>query len=145
MLIQVAWTATLLPALLIGIHWAGPTGAGLAHLAVCLVVVLPACLIALRRDQVNITDLVVRCIPPVAAALVAGLVAFVFREAIGSPWLTVVTAGGVASLVYLVLMVRWVRGAVTALGEYQEPLDPDQPGDLIGATLRPVPPVGDEV
>ncbi|MGH3509690.1 MAG: oligosaccharide flippase family protein, partial [Nocardioidaceae bacterium] len=49
-ILQVVWLAALMPAMAIGVHLDGLKGAALAHVATMLVIVIPAHLLALRRQ-----------------------------------------------------------------------------------------------
>lgn len=77
--IQVVWLVTLFPALLMSIQRWGLLGAGWSHLVVGLVVVLPAYLLAIMREQTTLVKLlavisvgVVAAVPAAGALHVTG-------------------------------------------------------------------------
>lgn len=127
--VQVLWAACLFPALLIGIHMWGPTGAGAAHLAVALFVVLPVYLLVLRREGIEVVAVVARAGRPALVAALAGAIAASALLLPGSPWLAVLGGGGVAGFFYIGAMARWLRRTVGALSATDEAEGIDTPGD----------------
>lgn len=113
-LVQVLWIVCLVPALVLGIHLDGLAGAGLAHVAVCLGIVLPAYLWLVQREGMRPSRIVSCCGPPLAAALLAGGAAIAFTSALGA-WSGLLVGGSVAVIVYCALVYRWVRRMVMEL------------------------------
>jgi PST family polysaccharide transporter len=109
LMVQVAWIAALVPAMIVGVHMWGMVGAGVAHLAVALAVVLPSYVLALRRHGVRPAALARAAIPPLGAALVTGGAAWGCGRAVDVGWRSLVFGGGVGVLLYLALLGRWVR------------------------------------
>lgn len=109
LLVQLAWIAALVPAMIIGVHAWGIVGAGVAHIAVAVVVVLPAYGAAVGRRGVRIRALVRAAAPPVGAALLAGAAAWACSHAVTAAWHSLALGGAVGLLLYLGLLGRWVR------------------------------------
>lgn len=109
LLVQLAWVAALVPAMIVGVHTWGIVGAGVAHITVALTVVLPAYMVALRRQGVSITALARAAAPPIGAALVAGAAVWASTQAIDVAWRALLLGIVVGILVYLALLGRWLR------------------------------------
>ena len=104
---QVIWIVGLVPAMLVGIHWGGLAGAGWAHLAVGVVLVLPVYLMAVRRSGARVGSVLGHVWQPVVAMAPAAVAAHLVAERFGHP-LAALFAGGVAgSLVYAAFIGRW--------------------------------------
>jgi lipopolysaccharide exporter len=108
-LVQGAWVAALVPAMVVGVHAWGIVGAGVAHLAVAFAVVLPAYALALNRDGVPFDALVRTAIPPLGAASVAAAAVWVSSLAVHVAWEELLLGGLIGILVYLALLRRWLR------------------------------------
>ncbi len=67
--LQTIWTLALFPALIIGVHFDGIRGAGWAHVAVSVGLVLPALLFMVRRAGLSLGAVVRRSARPVIASL----------------------------------------------------------------------------
>jgi PST family polysaccharide transporter len=107
---QVCWIVALVPAMVLGIRWGGLAGAGWAHLAVGVVLILPVYLVALRRAGAPIGAVLGNLWQPVLAAAPAALLAMQVAGRIETPVLALL-AGGAAGLgLYVLLLQRWVRG-----------------------------------
>jgi O-antigen/teichoic acid export membrane protein len=113
LLVQVAWVVALVPAMVLGVHARGIVGAGIAHLVVGFIVVLPAYSLALSRQGVSLLALVRAALPPVAAALVAGAAVWASTQAIDVPWRALVVGGSIGLLFYLALLHRWLRSRLS--------------------------------
>jgi len=113
LLVQVTWVVALVPAMVFGVNARGIVGAGLAHLVVGLVVVLPAYALALRRQGVSLRAMARAAMPPVAAALLAGAAVWVSVQAIDVPWRALVVGGSIGLLIYLALLHRWLRSRLS--------------------------------
>lgn len=72
--LQVLWLVALVPALAVGAREAGIAGVGAAHVAVALLVVLPAHLLVLRRRGVNLGLVAARLRVPLLAGVAAAAV-----------------------------------------------------------------------
>ena len=108
-LVQVSWVVAMVPAMVVGVHARGIVGAGIAHLVVALVVVLPAYAVTLHRQGVSLLAMVRAAFPPVAAALVAGGAVWASTRAIDVPWRALVIGSSIGLLIYLALLHRWLR------------------------------------
>ena len=110
MRLQALWVGTLLPALLIGTRWGGIRGAALAHLAVALVVVVPAYVVVLGRAGIRVRLLAAVLRRPAVAALAMTVVVYGVDHALSGSLASLVAAGGAGLLVYAALVVPWQRG-----------------------------------
>jgi PST family polysaccharide transporter len=111
--VQVAWVVALVPAMVVGVHTWGIVGAGIAHLVVGLVVVLPAYALTLQRQGVSLLAMVRAALPPAAAALVAGAAVWASSRAIDVPWRALIIGGSIGLLLYLALLHRWLRSRLS--------------------------------
>jgi lipopolysaccharide exporter len=113
LLVQLAWVVALVPAMAVGVHARGLVGAGIAHLVVGLVVVLPAYTLALNRQGVPFLALVRAGVPPVRAALLAAIAVWASTQATNAPWQALVLGSTVGILVYLALLHGWLRSRLS--------------------------------
>ncbi|MGF1664171.1 MAG: oligosaccharide flippase family protein [Kineosporiaceae bacterium] len=113
--VQLLWAVALVPALLVGIDRWGLAGAGLAHLAVGLAVVLPAYLVALSRVGVPPGAVLARLAAPTALALLPLAVAVGATRLPVTDVAALLTGGAVAGLAYLALAAPWLRRTVRRL------------------------------
>lgn len=107
--VQLAWVAALLPAMIVGVHAWGIVGAGVAHIAVAVVVVLPSYVAALHRHGVTVRAVATAAAPPLAAASATGALVWMCGHAVGGAWHALLVGGAAGVLVYLALIGRWVR------------------------------------
>jgi PST family polysaccharide transporter len=114
LLVQIAWVGALVPAMIVGVHTWGIVGAGGAHVAVALAVVLPAYVLALRRQGVRVAALLRAAGPPLGAAVVAGAAAWGCGQAVTAGWHSLLFGCAVGVLLYLALLGRWVRPRLAA-------------------------------
>ena len=113
LLVQVAWVAALVPAMVVGVHAWGIVGAGVAHLVVAFTVVLPAYLLVLNRRGVPFLALVRAAAPPFGAALVAGAAVWASSQAIDVAWHALALGSSIGIVVYLALLRRWLRSRLS--------------------------------
>jgi lipopolysaccharide exporter len=74
--VNIIWFAILVPAMIVGVHKGGISGAALAHIIVVVPLILPCYVIALKRaTAVPISLLAKAALPPLAAAVLAAFVA----------------------------------------------------------------------
>ncbi len=116
---QVAWLLALTPAMWVGIEQGGIEGAGWAHAAVAVLVMLPVYAWRMRRCGVPAAPLLRRLVPPLLAVLPAALVGgwIAALDASGA-WATMgqLVLGGLALLAtYTLLLWPWVRREVHGL------------------------------
>jgi lipopolysaccharide exporter len=115
LVVQVLWLVTLVVALVVGARAYGAVGAGYAHVAVAVVVVLPAYLVALRRVGADLRAMARVVWQPLLAVLPAMSVAFLVSGAAGSPFVALLLGGLAGSLIYTALTFRWLRRLVREL------------------------------
>lgn len=102
LLVQLAWVAVLVPAMIAGLHWWGLEGAAWAHVVTISAVALPGYLFAVLRStdsQVRTFLTVVR--RPFAGAVLAGIAAWGVSFIIGATWLQLICGGVVGGVVYI--------------------------------------------
>ena len=141
LLLQVLWLGALVPAMVIGVRLWGIAGAGLAHAAVALVVVVPAYLLVIvRRSRVGVGWLITSTWMPLLASSACGIAAWAAARLPSSALLACaygVVAGGAT---YLVLLGPWLRRLVRQLrslyGEGAVSLD-DSRTQVIAPVLAP--------
>jgi lipopolysaccharide exporter len=112
---QVLWVASLVPAIIAATGWMGIVGAGWVHLAVAVVVVLPAYLVALHRNGISIAGLARCCWQPVAAVIPAAGIALAASALFPSPLVDLAVGAVVGGGAYVLLMYRWVTRRIRAL------------------------------
>jgi PST family polysaccharide transporter len=117
--VQIAWLAVLAPAMIIGVRIDGINGAGIAHVIVIVIVVLPAYLYALKRwSMTGPRTLVWPVIVPLAGAVAAGGAAWLMSEIVAAPALRLLCGGIAGVLVYFVVMApvlsRYAQGRMPA-------------------------------
>jgi lipopolysaccharide exporter len=101
-LVQIVWLAALIPTMAIGVHTHGIVGAAGAHIFVIVPIVLPCYLLALKRaTDVRINLLVRAAVPALAAAVIAGAIAWLATRSLHSPLAQLVVGGGLGGLFYL--------------------------------------------
>lgn len=102
LLIQVAWIVALVPAIVVGVHFWDLQGVGWAHLITIAVVALPLYLVSvLRTTGLRVVELVSRVFRPAAAALAAGVAAWLVSQMFATAWVCLVAGGLVGAIVYL--------------------------------------------
>jgi PST family polysaccharide transporter len=125
---QLCWIVALVPAMVIGISWSGLAGAGWAHLAVGVFLILPIYLLALRRTGARPSSVLQNLWQPVAGMVPAALAGRAVGRLVDQPLLAALAGGAVALLIYTGLLYRWVRGRSRA----EEP-----PSAALDATVPP--------
>jgi PST family polysaccharide transporter len=109
LVVQVAWVVALVPAMVVGVNAWGIVGAGVAHLFVAFIVVLPFYTLALKRQGVSSLALLRVAAPPVGAAALAAAAVWASTQATESSWQALVMGSFIGILVYLALLHRWLR------------------------------------
>lgn len=113
--VQAAWVVALVPAVVLGVRWWGPAGAGWAHVACALVVVLPLYLVAVRRSGADLRALGRAVRLPLLAAVPTTAAAVLVARAAGSPVVALLAGGGAGAAVYLAVVGRSLLRSVRAL------------------------------
>lgn len=104
LVIQLIWLAALVPAMAIGVHKDGIVGAAAAHIIIIGPLVLPCYLIALKRATgIRIGLLAKAAVPPLAAAVAAGSLAWLAASQFESSSLELIVGMTVGVLCYLVV------------------------------------------
>jgi lipopolysaccharide exporter len=102
LVVQLVWLAALMPAMALGVHADGIVGAATAHIIIIVLIVLPCYLTALKRTTgVRISALAQAALPAIAAAAIAGGIAWLLEQSFGSPVAQLLIGGGVGGLFYL--------------------------------------------
>jgi O-antigen/teichoic acid export membrane protein len=107
--IQIVWFGVLVPATVLATVWWGIEGAALAHVAIGLVVVLPAYLVAVGRVGGDVRAILRTGWQPVAAMIPSALVAYGISSLVEAPVGGLLGGGLAGGCVYAALMYRWVR------------------------------------
>jgi lipopolysaccharide exporter len=107
LIVQIIWLVALIPAMIAGVTFGGLAGAGWAHVAVAVVVVLPAYLIFLRRARVPALPFLRAWIVPTAAGVPLAAVLWFISSNITLPLLALLAAAGAGLIVYALPMSRW--------------------------------------
>jgi lipopolysaccharide exporter len=101
-LVQTVALAVLVPVLFLGVHIGGLVGVGVGHIAVVLLVTMPAYLVAIRSITGAGVGVALRALSrPVLAAVAAAAVALVVTDGLGHPFARVAVGGVVGLIVYL--------------------------------------------
>ena len=109
LVVQLGWLLLLIPAMFLGVEWRGIVGAGLAHVVVISLWVIPTYLWLFHRIVgARPAELGRAVLPPLLAAGAAGLVAWGVSRSVSGAWIRLLL-GGVAGLgVYGALLGRWL-------------------------------------
>ena len=113
LVVQLAWVAALVPAMIVGVHAGGIVGAGVAHVVVACCLVLPAYVLALGRYGVAGSALVRAAAPPIAVALVAAEAVWASSRLTDVAWQALLVGVAAGLLVYLPLMYRRLRARLS--------------------------------
>ena len=127
--IQIGWLVALLPLLIVGVDRYGIEGAGLAHVVVSALVVLPAYLLILRRAGVQSRPLAGAVVRPAIASLVAGAAAYAIAGS-GSSWTVLMVGGSAGAGAYLLVVGPWIRRVINQARELWGSLPGDREPDL---------------
>jgi PST family polysaccharide transporter len=104
--LQVITLVALIPALLVGVHLGGISGAAAAQVAVAAAVALPLYVYLFRRAGVPAGKLVGRLSVPVLIAGVVGLIAAGLADTVDSDLIAIMLAGAVTLLALAGLVLR---------------------------------------
>lgn len=107
LVVQVIWFVVMIPAMYAGVLWFGLAGAGWSHLAIAVVVVLPAYLVCLRRHGVAIAPLLRRCLVPTLTAVPLAAVGVALAHWLPWPLLCLAAALVCAVAFYALPLHRW--------------------------------------
>lgn len=115
LLVQLAWVAALVPAMVVGVRSGGIAGAGWAHVLVALGLVLPLYAVCLRRAGVDVGAFFRGWAVPVAAALPAALICGWLGARSGSPLGVLFLGAAAAAAAYALPLAPWWWGRVHLL------------------------------
>lgn len=108
-MIQALWIIVLIPAMIVGVHFGGITGAGWAHIAVATVIVGPAYLITIRRrTMIGIGWMFRVVLVPFVGAIAAGVVARFTADVFEHPVAAALAGVGAGTLTYLGVTGIWL-------------------------------------
>jgi PST family polysaccharide transporter len=123
--IQVVWLVVLVPALVVGARWWGSAGAGWAHVAVSVAVVLPLYLVAVRRSGADLRALAAAAWLPLLAAVPTVAGALVVSRAVAAPVPGLLLGGLAGALVYTAIVGRPLLRDLRASRAVGVPARPD--------------------
>jgi PST family polysaccharide transporter len=107
LVLQLIWIGTLVPAMALGVHSDGVVGAGYAHVAVIIPIVLPSYLFALRRvTGVSLMALGRSLLPALLASAAAALAAWAAASQLSSPLAQLVVGLAAGGVVYVMCAGR---------------------------------------
>ncbi|RKO22595.1 lipopolysaccharide biosynthesis protein [Pseudarthrobacter phenanthrenivorans] len=133
LVVQILWITGLLPAAVLGMLFSGTTAVAAAHLAAAILVVCPAYAVALHRAGADVTSLVAKIWPPLAAAVPAAGVSLGVMTLTPTPLTALLAGGASGGCIYILLLFRWFRqhvriaGAMLPRGE--TPINPHHAAD----------------
>ncbi len=104
--IQLWWLIVLVPALVLGAHWAGLLGVGIAQVAVAALLVFPVYLWRLHTAGVSILTVISRVWLPLLVGIGVGAIAYALEHLIASSFLAVLASGSVAMVAVAGLLYR---------------------------------------
>lgn len=119
--IQLVWILALVPAVVVGVRWWGSAGAGWAHVAVALVVVLPLYLVAVRRSGADLRAVLGATWLPLLAAVPTVAATLLVSRQVASPLLGLLAGGVAGSVVYTALVARPLLRDLRALRVARSP------------------------
>ncbi|MFJ5956265.1 oligosaccharide flippase family protein [Paenarthrobacter sp. NPDC092416] len=127
--VQVAWLATLTPALYFGILWWGIAGAGVAHATVAILIVIPLYVKALTSVlQVTAWQLLRGSASSLLASGVAGTAAWAATTTITHPVVAVAAGTLLGAAIYLLLTLKQGRRLFREISSLLRPEQTRQQG-----------------
>ena len=113
--VQIWWLIAMVPAMWIGVSQFGLRGAGLTHVFVAIIAVLPAYLYCLQRVGVSAAAFMRGAIPPLAIAVPASIICAMVARHISMPLLAVGLGGISALALFAATLGPWTRGQIRLL------------------------------
>lgn len=130
--LQLVWLGVLTPVMVAGVLWNDGIGAGVAQVAVALLIVTPIYLVVLVRTcGLPLAALVKPAGYPLIAAVVAGTVAHLAAAEMDSPVAQLGVGLIVLLIVYVLILGRWLlrlKRELTGLYGRQPEAAPEEPG-----------------
>ena len=118
LLVQAAWLLGLLPAIFALGKSHEALGAGMAHLAVALCLVVPAYLLALRSSHTDLRLLLRQLTIPLVAAVPAAGAAYLAMQAVDGNLARLLLGGLAGSAVYAGVLYRWIKNCLQLLKQH---------------------------
>ena len=110
LLIQLAWIAALIPAMLVGVHVDGVAGVAWAHVLVVAAVVLPLYVWTVSRETPRVVQLLAgAALPPLAACVAAFAVAVGVKSLLDVPFQQLLLGGAAGGVTYLLCSASMLR------------------------------------
>lgn len=110
LLINAVWIVTLTPTLVVGSRVGGPVGVAIGDVLVASIVVIPLSFRLLRASSgLSAARAWVNSWLPLAASVLAGMVAYVVSSRFETPLWGLVAGGVAAGSLYLAVTWRWIR------------------------------------
>ncbi|MDQ0146994.1 lipopolysaccharide biosynthesis protein [Pseudarthrobacter niigatensis] len=108
--IQVTWLAALTPAVFLSVNVAGAVGAAIANVGVSLIVILPLTLWNVQRGTgISAISIFTPTVPPLLAAVAAGLVAAAVSSSSTDPLGALIGGGCAGTALYVGILANWGR------------------------------------
>lgn len=120
LIVQTAWLAALVPTLVVLVSRNGGLGAGIAQLAVGLLLVIPVYAVALWRSNTDIVLVRRQLLIPVGAAVPAALAAYFCMQGLDTGILKLLVGGLAGALIYGAILYRWFRKSMSELIKYNK-------------------------
>jgi lipopolysaccharide exporter len=127
---QLMWVVALIPAMVLGIRWAGLAGAGWSNAAVAGLVIVPAYLWLSRRYRVVLGGVVRRISLSLVAAVPAAAAGMLAVRMVDNRFLACAFGATAATAIYAAVMFRPVRrwmAQLVALKEHASEAAPEPP------------------
>lgn len=125
--IQLIWLTVLIPGMYIGLKEFGLLGAGLAHVVVGLVVVLPAYLLCMRMAGVHVLKFLQQWILPTVAVVPAAITCGWIGVTVENPLLALAAGGLVSIVMYVLPLGKWIVHKVKDLKEFESSASTTKP------------------
>lgn len=115
LVVQVVWLLAMVPGMWFGIQRFGLAGAGWAHVAVAVIVVLPAYLVCLHRAGVRPLAFMQDAVPAVAVALPTYFIISWISQQFEHPFVSLAVGGLTATAIFTLAVGRWTLRRLRAL------------------------------
>ena len=119
LVVQLVWLAVMVPAMVVAVREWGLAGAGWVHVAVAVLVVIPAYAHCLRRAGVEVGRLARACVVPLLALVPAVAVCWWVGHSQLPGAVAVLVGGGCAVALYLAPLLPWCRQRLEELRDPQ--------------------------
>ena len=113
--VQLVWLVALIPGLLLGLSLGGLAGAAWAPAVVGVAVAVPAYLVAVRGQGVQLGPVVGAIVLPILVGLPTLLLGGVIADTLAARWLAVFAVGAVVTGIYGAVLFAWLHRQVGAV------------------------------